>query len=60
MTPELAARLLSFTKDMAEGDCSYNDGCPIFPKVALRHYRCHSCLAREALGAPQAPPDREE
>ena len=34
-------------RDIAEGDCSYGDGCP---KFGSRHGQCVSCKAREALG----------
>ena len=33
-------------EEIAEGDCIYGDDCPI---VGARHYRCVSCVAREAL-----------
>lgn len=50
MTPEEAeAHLRSFAEEVAEHDCDYGDGCPLFPKVKLNHYRCLSCRAREVL-----------
>ncbi len=42
-------RLKSFVKGIAEGDCEYGDGCPLFPAKALTHYHCDPCRAREAL-----------
>lgn len=38
--------LRSALSDLAEGDCSYGDGCPAF---GSRHGQCCSCKAREAL-----------
>lgn len=40
--------LLSYAKGMAEGDCTYGDGCPGL-RSNPRHGPCHCCLAREAL-----------
>ena len=45
------ARLRAVLEGMAEGDCMYGDGCPIF---GSRHYRCMPCVARAAL-EPSAP-----
>lgn len=38
--------LLSFVEGAAEGDCWYDDNCPIF---GSRHYRCIPCKARTTL-----------
>lgn len=37
----------SFTRDIAECDCEYNDNCP---KFGSRHGQCYACKAREVLG----------
>ena len=39
--------LLAYVSDMADGDCSYNDGCP--DSTLNRRGRCRSCKARLAL-----------
>ncbi len=39
-------RLLAFVEGLAEGDCSYHDGCP----GGSRHGQCVFCQAREVLG----------
>ena len=38
-------------RDLAEGDCEYDDGCP--PFTGSRHGTCTSCKARAALAALQ-------
>lgn len=40
------AFLHSALSDLAEGDCSYGDGCPA---SGTRHGQCYSCRARQAL-----------
>ena len=42
-------RLISFVEGLAEGDCSYRDGCP----DGCRHGKCVYCQAREVLGGTE-------
>ena len=45
--------LRSSLSDIAEGDCHYEDGCPVF---GSRHGTCTRCVARRGLArARQAP-----
>ena len=41
--------LMSFAEEVAEHECEYGDGCPIFPDIPLTHYRCQPCKARRAI-----------
>jgi hypothetical protein len=38
--------LMSFVKEIAEGDCEYGDDCPMF---SSKHYQCDRCRARDLL-----------
>lgn len=40
--------LLGTLKDLADLDCTYSDGCPVF---GTKHGRCVGCIAREAIEA---------
>jgi hypothetical protein len=44
-------RLTAFVEGLAEGDCSYHDGCPAWS--GSRHGQCVSCRAREVLGVTE-------
>lgn len=44
---ETKCRFEEFTQDIADGDCTYGDNCPIF---GSNHGRCHPCQARTVLG----------
>jgi hypothetical protein len=43
---EEAAFALDFVQELADDECKYNDGCPVF---GSNHGRCISCKARAAL-----------
>ena len=45
---EEAANALDFVQELANEECSYNDGCPNF--VGSRHGTCLSCKAKAVLG----------
>ena len=43
---EEAATALDFVQELAEEECLYNDGCPVF---GSNHGRCLICKAKDVL-----------